>query len=140
MTRPTSRHSTFRFLLCAATLAGAVAVSRPAAAQSVTEFPLPTVPSSPFGIASGPLGRLWFTEFLANKVGSITVEGIVDELANVSSGPANIVAGPDGNLWFTILNANRIGRLTPTGTLTFFNDPATTEIYTGGVVGSVRCV
>ena len=83
----------------------------------VTEFPLPTTRAGPTGITAGADGRLWFTEFSANKIGRISPAGVVNEFAvpSAGSGPAAITAGPDGNMWFTELgqNGNRIGRITP---------------------------
>lgn len=39
---------------------------------TITEFPVPTSKSQPFGIGSGPDGNLWFTEYSGNKIGRIT--------------------------------------------------------------------
>ena len=38
---------------------------------SITEFPVPTASSGPWGITAGPDGNLWFTERSANKIGMI---------------------------------------------------------------------
>jgi hypothetical protein len=39
----------------------------------VTEFPLPTASSFPFGIAAGPDSNLWFTEYRGNSIGRVEV-------------------------------------------------------------------
>jgi streptogramin lyase len=39
------------------------------AVKPFTEYPLPTGNSSPWGIAAGPDGNLWFTESSGNKIG-----------------------------------------------------------------------
>jgi hypothetical protein len=67
-----SVRSTLAVLGVAAGLVGGTAA--PAAASFVTEFPVPTAGSTPFGIASGPDGALWFTEQSANKIGRITTD------------------------------------------------------------------
>ena len=36
---------------------------RPAVAQAITEFPVPTANSEPIGITTGPDGALWFNEY-----------------------------------------------------------------------------
>src|SRR5262249_1546667 len=88
---------------------------------SVTEFPIPTVGSSPSDITTGPDGALWFTETAGlpiphqhdGKIGRITTSGIINEfLVPAADGePFGIAAGPDGNIWFTEYFANKIGRL-----------------------------
>ena len=96
-------------------------------AQTITEFPLPPG-SNPSGIAPGPDGNLWFTEFTVNpKVGRITTAGEVTEfsLPRPDATPAGIVAGPDGNLWFTQADFEMgfegyISRITPEGRITQF--------------------
>src|ERR1700730_2867726 len=66
--------------------------------QVITEFSIPTAGSSPVGIAAGPDGNLWFTEFSGNKIGRITTAGVVTEFSipTSASGPRGIAAGPDG--------------------------------------------
>ena len=51
----------------------------PLAAQTITEFPIPTAGSYPGGITAGPDGNLWFAEGTAQKIGRITTAGVVTE-------------------------------------------------------------
>ncbi len=75
----------------------------------ITEFPIPTASSYPYGIASGPDGNLWFTEYSANKIGRITTAGAIRESGSKGGvGPISIAAGPDGNIWFTEYMGNAI--------------------------------
>jgi len=39
---------------------------------TIAEFPAPTVAGHPFGIATGPDGRTWFTEFSGNDIAAAT--------------------------------------------------------------------
>lgn len=45
-----------------------------AAAGTVTEFPIPTAGSEPYGIKLGSDGKLWFPEYLGNNIGRITTK------------------------------------------------------------------
>jgi streptogramin lyase len=91
----------------------------------ITEFSAGiTNASDPTGVAAGPDGNLWFTEYSANRIGRITPTGNVTEFsAGISGGshPSGIAAGPDGNMWFTEFTGTRIGRITPTGNVTEFS-------------------
>jgi streptogramin lyase len=80
-TEDRSMHAQNRLLhlsLALVVLSGAVT---PAAAQKVTEFPIPTANSGPTSITAGPDGALWFTEINsnANKIGRITTAGVIIE-------------------------------------------------------------
>jgi virginiamycin B lyase len=118
-----------RLLLAVTVLLGAaVAVAAPVAAQTFTDFPIPTPNSLPSGITTGPDGALWFTESGANKIGRITTAGLVTEfpIPTANSEPSGITAGPDGALWFTESNGsnvNNIGRITTAGMITGFPLP-----------------
>jgi streptogramin lyase len=92
---------------------------------SISEFSVPTGTSQPVGVAAGSDGRLWFTEFNANKIGRLTTAGAFTEFTvpTAGSGPQYIAAGPDGNLWFTEFNGNKIGRITTAGAITEFTVP-----------------
>jgi virginiamycin B lyase len=89
-------------------------IGRITTSGQITEFPLPTPNSGPFGITGGPDGNLWFTE-QANMLGRITTAGQITEfpLPTANSNPGEITKGSDGNLWFTESRANRIGHITP---------------------------
>ncbi len=82
--------------------------------SQITEFSLPSRDSSPAGIALGPDGALWFTDYAGDRIGRLTPAGQLSEfpLPAAGSGPFSIVAGPDGALWFTEWLGDRIGRIT----------------------------
>src|SRR5947209_813146 len=88
------------------------------------EFPIPTPHAGAMGIAAGPDGNLWFTEYSGNSIGRITTGGAVTEfpLPVAYSAPRDITAGPDGNLWFTE-SGGSIGRITTGGAFTEFPVP-----------------
>jgi streptogramin lyase len=71
-----------RVLGLALALAVALVVLRPgaASAESITEFPVRTAGSGPWGIAAGPDGAIWFTERAADQIGRIAADGTVNEL------------------------------------------------------------
>lgn len=98
-----------------------VALAASLAAQTIREFPTP-VDSSPFAIAAGPDGSLWYTDI--GKIGRITTEGAITEFPLSTRGlPQGIAAGPDGALWFTEEGDGRIGRITTEGMVTEFALP-----------------
>jgi virginiamycin B lyase len=92
---------------------------------SVKEFAIPTRSSKPAGIAAGPDGALWFTEYAGNRIGRIGVDGQLLEfkVPTARSLPDGIVAGADGALWFTEGAGNKVGRITTDGTITEFPVP-----------------
>src|SRR5712692_2068297 len=102
-----------RWMICALAILPAL----PLRAQSVIEFPLPGSRLA-YGIAAGPDGALWFTDFLG-RVGRITTGGVATEYT-VAGKLGGIVAGPDGNLWFTDIGGAQVGRITPSGVVTRF--------------------
>ena len=99
----------------------------------ITQYALPTPKSGPEGIALGPDGNLWFTEFGVpddgDAIGWINPSnGMIGQQAvnTAKSGPASIVYDPsDGDLWFTEFDADKIGMINPTTkTVTEFNVPS----------------
>ena len=64
------RHGSFARLACLLAV-----LAFPAAAEAVTEFPVPTAVSQPAEITVGPDGAIWFTEEGGNKIGRITTSG-----------------------------------------------------------------
>ena len=90
-------------------------IGRITTAGVITEFPIPTAGSGPVGIAAGPDGNLWFTEYHAGT-DRPDHDGRrrrpSSRSCNRQRDPGGIAAGPDGNLWFTEFVANKIGRIT----------------------------
>jgi len=94
------------------------------ARAATTEYPVPTPESFPLGIAAAPDGQLWITEYAANRLARVAVDGTVTEfpaLPSPGAGPGALTAGPDGALWFTEAPLNRIGRMTLDGTVSEFD-------------------
>lgn len=92
----------------------------------VTEYALPAG-SEPFGIASGPDGRMWFTSY--SKIGKVTNAGSITEYAMPAGvHPNGIVAGPDGKLWYTVEmqagGGGKIGAITTLGGRTEYALPS----------------
>jgi streptogramin lyase len=81
---------------------------------TTTEFPLPTPGASPFSIALGSDGNVWFTEVNGNKIGKISPTGAITEFSWHGL-PGGMTAGPDGALWFTEIGDNKIGSITTAG-------------------------
>ena len=74
----------------------------------------PRLPATlaPFEIAAGPDGNIWFTEFRANRIGSITPSGEISSFELGGGGfPERLSGGPDDAIWFTDPAGNRLGRL-----------------------------
>jgi virginiamycin B lyase len=90
--------------------------------HEVTEFTLPVEGSSPFGIATGPDGALWFSARGTDSVGSLATDGTFGPTTTLAlaSDPTAITTGPDGAVWFTEQGSGLIGRVTTDGTLTEF--------------------
>ena len=94
-------------------------------AQVITEFSAGiTAGAAVVAITQGPDGNMWFTEEGIDKIGRITLAGVVTEFGGLTAGaqPRGIARGPDGNLWFAENGGNRIGRIDPTtGVITEFS-------------------
>ena len=112
---------------CLATLSSAAAVALVCAVGSaqIQSFAIPTPASRPYTIVAGVDGNLWFTESSGNKIGRITPDGVITEVAilDPGSGPYGICMGAEGAVWFTERFANRIGRLDASGHVSEFNIP-----------------
>ena len=84
----------------------------------IIEHPLPGTLNHPTGIAAGPDGAMWFTEFTANKIGRMTAGGVLSEYPVTGRVPEVITTGPDGALWFTEFDGINIGHITTAGVFT----------------------
>ena len=91
-----------------------LASARTAAAQTITEFPLPARTWAR-NIVAGPDGALWFTEPARNKIGRITTTGAVTEFPIPLPARVfvytDIAFGPDGALWFGTENARSVSSI-----------------------------
>lgn len=112
------------------------AIGRIPIGGGLTEYPVPTSNSSPFGITAGPDGTLWFAETNNQKIGQITTSGSITEYA-VPGVPTRITSGPDGSLWFTEFNNSTIGRITTSGAVTEYAVPASPAGITAGPDGAL---
>jgi hypothetical protein len=67
------------------------------------------------GITAGNDGCLWFVEAVGNKIGRITLQGIITEapIPTPNSSPTTITKAANGDLWFTETGANQIGHIHP---------------------------
>ncbi len=101
---------------------------------AITEYPVPISGSEPWGIAAGPDGALWFTDW-AGFIGRMTTTGSVTEAPDLASNPQAIVTGPDGNLWFTDTGNSKIGQITPAGMITEYATPTASSSPRNLVVG-----
>src|SRR5947209_6074578 len=98
------------WVLAASVLAGVGAQSARADVGTITEYPVP-VAGTPYGIASGPDGNIWFTDSGNadgySKVGHMTTSGAITAsdvvglpgTVNQNGLATGIAPGPDGNLW-----------------------------------------
>jgi streptogramin lyase len=122
--------------LCALLVFGVFGASVAAAAPlgQITEFSAGLQPangSSPFDVAPGADGNMWFTERspATPAIGRITPGGqIIEFSAGLQAGSSafGIGPGPDGNMWFTDWGPRgtvtaAIGRITAGGTITEFS-------------------
>jgi uncharacterized protein (TIGR03437 family) len=86
----------------------------------ITVYPASVAPAQFGGIASGPDGKMWFSDNRNNAIGSITADGAMSayDIPTANAIPGGITQGPDGNLWFTEISGNRIGKITTSGVIT----------------------
>lgn len=85
-----------------------------------TDFPL-APDADPLTIVTGEDGYLYFVEGGINKIGRITVNGVITEydIPTADSDAFVIAVGPLGNIWFTESGANQLGKLLFPGLLQF---------------------
>ncbi len=97
----------------------------------VTEFSAGiSASASPYAIAAGADGNLWFTEAGPDRIGRITTAGVITEYPMTAGAtPYGITDGPDGNVWFAEGGGNRIGRITPAGVVTEFSAGISSGAY-----------
>jgi virginiamycin B lyase len=105
---------------------GSLVRIEPSAPRTVPQAPPPpavfeqSMMLTPFAIAAGPDGNLWFSELRKSQIGRITPTA---EISTFDLGRGalaeRLTAGPDDAIWFTDPAGNRIGRLGLDGTTTY---------------------
>jgi streptogramin lyase len=106
---------------------------------TITEYTVPSVAANDLtGIAAGPDGNVWFTEYSSNAIGRITPAGVVSTFPIPTAGsiPGSITGAPDGALWFTQSGTNQVGRMTTQGGVTEFAFPNGQNTQSGIVATS----
>lgn len=68
-------------------------------------------------IVAGPDGKMWFTDVAKGGVGTIAIDGVVNEY-NIVKGsapviPTSLAVGPDDNIWFTEADGTSIDKVSP---------------------------
>lgn len=98
-----------------------------------------TKSSGPYGMTAGPDGALWFTELAQSRIGRISPDGSIQEMAIPSAGaaPVGITTGPDGALWFAEGGAHQIGRITIAGAISEYPVSGTPNHITVGPDGAL---
>jgi virginiamycin B lyase len=122
VTRATARAA--GALIAVATVAVLAPAAIAAAPPELSEFPL-AEGVSPFGIARGSDGAMWFTERATDSIGRIAPDGTLGPWVELETGadPTAIATGVDDAVWFTEQGTNRIGRIAPDGALSEFPVP-----------------
>jgi streptogramin lyase len=81
-------------------------IARVTPALGITLFP---TPNQPFIIRPGNDNNLLFSEFSANKIGSITTSGVVTETPEfIHASPTGVTAGVGHEVWFLGTSTNRV--------------------------------
>src|ERR1044071_1435840 len=81
-------------------------IARVPPSLNITIFPTPATPTM---IRPGNSNNLLFTEFSANKIASITTDGVVTQSQEfVGSAPEGITAGVASRVWFLGVGPNRV--------------------------------
>ncbi len=102
----------------------------------VTRFPLPPGLSAG-GIIAGPDDRMWFLG-RGRRIGTISMDGTIEELDIPVEPVSNIALGSDGNVWFAAFaNGPLIARLTPKGDVTEFPIPHRVGTIAAGPDGAL---
>jgi virginiamycin B lyase len=86
------------------------------ATKNFTLIPVPTNGSFPMRLRLDQRGRVWFTEFLGNRIGVYDPSSnLVREYAipTNSSGPTDLTFDSRGNLWFSEAYVRQLGEFNP---------------------------
>ena len=84
------------------------------------EFPVPGLTNDSGAIMIGADGNLWFNEYNGNRIGRMTLAGVVTEfpVPTASAGIGGCALASDQHLWCTEINASQLARVATDGTIT----------------------
>ena len=111
---------------------------------AITYFPDADSPAE--AIITGPDGNLWLSEPGSGDIARLTPSGHITQFhvpydptvptePKTTAEPWYLTAGPDGVVWFTETEGNQVGRITPSGSITQFHTPTTTQLFGRGLGG-----
>jgi virginiamycin B lyase len=95
---------------------------------------------TPNGIAAGPDGNFWFTDFNRNAIGKFDPSSgtfTFYAIPTPNAVPSGITVGPDGALWFAEFQGNQIGRIDTFGNITEFGPVIGPDRITTGPDGNL---
>jgi len=76
------------------------------------ETAIPTVGATPFQIVLDSRGNAWFTEFVGDKIGTISILGVLTETPiPVVGNPTGIAIDAQGRIWFNLLQTGGVSDL-----------------------------
>lgn len=107
---------------------GSYGIGRISTSGKVTAFGLPAGLGSLWGIGVGPDGAMWFSSGYPNKLGRVSVDGRITDVALSSSGmeiSRGVTRGPDNHLWIAgweipLGTGGAIAKVTTSGVVTVF--------------------
>ena len=83
----------------------------------------------PYGVASGPDGALWITNW-NGTITRLTTKGVATNYSGADIDyPTSITAGPDAAMWFTSRGNNMIGRIAMSGKIAMFTNATIDNPY-----------
>ncbi|MGO8950873.1 MAG: Virginiamycin B lyase [Ktedonobacterales bacterium] len=112
---------------------------------AITYFPDADSPAE--AIITGPDGNLWLSEPGSGDIARLTPSGHITQFhvpydptvptePKTTAEPWYLTAGPDGAVWFTETEGNQVGRITPSGSITQFHTPTTSQLF-GRALGGI---
>ena len=76
------------------------------------ETTIPTVGATPFQIVLDSRGNAWFTEFVGDKIGTVSTLGVLTETPiPIVGNPTGIAIDSQGKIWFNLLQTGGISDL-----------------------------
>ncbi len=111
---------------------------------AITYFPDADSPAE--AIITGPDDNLWLSEPGSGDIARLTLSGHITQFhvpydptvptePTTTAEPWDLTAGPDGAVWFTEAEGMQVGRITPSGSITQFHTPTTTQLFGRGLGG-----